>query len=84
MLIDCDSCAVRDLQCDDCVVSALLGPPADSLDPARQPAVHVGDEQRRALDVLAEGGLVPRLRLVPLGLPDTAKDARAGPAERSA
>lgn len=84
MLIDCDSCAVRDLQCGDCVVTALLGPPADSLDSARQPAVQVDDEQRRALDVLAEGGLVPRLRLVPLGLPDTAKGARAGPAERSA
>ena len=25
MLIDCDSCAVRDLQCGDCVVTVLLG-----------------------------------------------------------
>jgi len=57
MLIDCDSCAVRDLACGDCVVTVLLGAPPEGvdLDPA----------DRRALEALADGGLIPRLRLVP-------------------
>ena len=64
MLIDCDGCAVRDLACTDCVVTVLLGGPPGVVD--------VDDDERRALDVLADSGLVPRLRLVPLGLPETA------------
>ena len=61
MLIDCDGCAMRDLACDDCVVTVLLG--------STPGAVEVDEGERRALDVLAESGLVPRLQLVPLGLP---------------
>ena len=61
MLIDCDECAVRDLACGECVVTVLLRAPAS--------AVEVDDRERRALDVLADSGLVPRLRLVPLGPP---------------
>lgn len=53
--IDCDTCVVRGLACHDCVVTVLLGPP---------PELAFDDEERRALDVLAEGGLVPPLRLV--------------------
>ena len=62
MLIDCDGCAVRDLACADCVVTVLLGGPPGAVD--------VDDEERRALDVLADSGLVPRLRLVPVRMPD--------------
>jgi hypothetical protein len=51
MIIDCDTCQVRGLACGDCVVAVLIGPP--SLDA----------EERRALGVLAEAGLVPPLRL---------------------
>ena len=64
MLIDCDGCAMRDLACADCVVTVLLGGPPGALE--------VDDAERRALDVLADSGLVPRLRLVPLGLPGSA------------
>lgn len=53
--IDCDTCEVRGLACHDCVVTVLLGPP---------PELTIDDDERRALDVLAEGGLVPPLRLV--------------------
>lgn len=53
--IDCDDCAVRGPGCQDCVVSVLLGIPENLL----------VDEQR-ALEVLADVGLAPRLRLVPL------------------
>ena len=61
MLIDCDRCAMRDLSCDDCVVTVLLGGPPGP--------VEVDDPEWRALTVLAESGMVPRLRLVPKGLP---------------
>ena len=72
MLIDCDGCAVRPLACADCVVTVLLGGPPGVVD--------VDDDERRALDVLADSGLVPRLRLVPLGLPETASPpGRAAP-----
>lgn len=53
--IDCDDCAVRGHGCTDCVVSVLLGVPETLL----------VDEQR-ALEVLADAGLAPRLRLVPI------------------
>jgi hypothetical protein len=53
--IDCDTCLVRGLACHDCVVTVLLGPP---------PELAFEDDERRALDVLAAGGLVPPLRMV--------------------
>lgn len=62
MLIDCDGCAMRDLACDDCVVTVLLGGPPGTAD--------VDEQERQALAVLADSGLVPRLRLVPLDPPD--------------
>lgn len=52
--IDCDDCAVRGLGCRDCVVSVLLGVPQT-----------LQADERAALDVLANAGLAPRLRLVP-------------------
>jgi hypothetical protein len=53
--IDCDTCVVRGPACHDCVVTVLLGPP---------PELGFGDEEQRALDVLAGSGLVPPLRMV--------------------
>ena len=55
MIIDCDDCAVRGAACKDCVVSVLLGVP-DTLQ----------EDERAALEALAEAGLAPRLRLVPI------------------
>lgn len=55
VVIDCDDCAVRGPGCRDCVVSVLLGVPDTLL-----------DDERAALEVLAEVGLAPRLRLVPI------------------
>jgi hypothetical protein len=54
MIIDCESCRVRDLACGDCVVSILLGTTGQRLDGA----------ERTAIGVLADSGLVPPLRLV--------------------
>ena len=56
-VIDCDTCAVRGDACADCVVSVMLGAPPDVLPPV----------EVRALDVLAEAGLVPPLRAAPPG-----------------
>ena len=78
MVIDCDRCVVRGPACGDCVVGVLLGVPAvprraGSEAPARRPsgatALQLDAPERRALEVLAEQGLVPRLRLVPGGPP---------------
>ena len=55
VVIDCDECAVRGPGCRDCVVSVLLGVPET-----------LSGDERAALEVLAEVGLAPRLRLVPI------------------
>jgi hypothetical protein len=57
MIIDCDRCEVRGDACPDCVISVLLGAP---------PAVEWDDDEQRAVDALAEAGMVPRLQLVPM------------------
>ena len=62
--IDCDTCVVRGLACHDCVVTVLLGPPAE---------LSFDDGEQRALDVLAGSGLIPPLRMVtPVSGPDVA------------
>lgn len=73
MLIDCDSCAVRGDACTDCVMSVLVAPP---------PVVEWDEDERRALALLADAGLLPRLRLVaPLDVVPTDPAAPAvGPA----
>ena len=54
MIIDCDQCEMRDVACDDCVVTALLGASTGE---------EIGGETVDALRVLADGGLVPPLRM---------------------
>jgi len=49
---------VRGLACHDCVVTVLLGPPPELSE------LIIDDDELRALEALAEGGLVPPLRLV--------------------
>lgn len=55
VVIDCDDCAARGAGCRDCVVSVILGVPETLL-----------SDERAALEVLADAGLAPRLRLVPI------------------
>jgi hypothetical protein len=75
MIIDCECCAVRGKACGDCVIGVLLGAPAPAASregragepfdvPSGAPIVQLDAPERRALDVLADQGLVPRLRLV--------------------
>jgi len=57
MLIDCNQCVRQHTTaCRDCVVTHLLGDVAGP--------VEVCPEQAEALDILAECGLVPELRLL--------------------
>lgn len=55
IVIDCDDCAARGPGCHNCVVSVLLGTPQTLL-----------QDERAALEVLADAGMAPRLRLVPI------------------
>ncbi|HZQ36488.1 MAG TPA: hypothetical protein VFD32_11180 [Dehalococcoidia bacterium] len=71
MIIDCDRCEVRDVACDDCVVSVLLAAPP-SVD---RGDIEWGDDETGALRALAAGGLVPPVRMRP---------GRAGEAGESA
>jgi hypothetical protein len=54
MIIDCDQCEMRDVACDDCVVTALMGTSTGE---------EIGGDTVDALRVLADGGLVPPLRM---------------------
>lgn len=55
--IDCQSCQVRFVECDDCVIAALIGAPTE-----------LSSEDLHSIAVLSESGLVSPLRLV---LPDS-------------
>ena len=59
VLIDCDACVMRGPGCQDCVVTVVLGFSAE-----RAGTLRIDDDEKAALDALAESGLVPPLRLV--------------------
>lgn len=70
MIIDCDSCVVREIACHDCVVSVILASKPksidsmlslDSVDPVNKPN-SIDDEERAALALLSSRGMVPPLR----------------------
>jgi len=75
VLIDCDGCAMRNLACGDCVVTVLLDGPGSLL--GVDGRHEVDDAEQLALAALAEGGLVPHLRLVPFGLPFVGQEGPA-------
>jgi hypothetical protein len=68
MIIDCDTCQVRGAACGDCVIGVLMGAPEAAEDvpevPSGAPIVQLDAPEQRALAVLADQGLIPRLRLV--------------------
>lgn len=61
MHIDCDHCAVKGTACGGCVVTVLLGSTPDGIE--------WDEAERSAIGVLADSGLVPPLRLVPVHRP---------------
>jgi hypothetical protein len=76
MLIDCDSCAMRDIACVDCVVTMLLDGSSRLAGDGRP---EFDDDEFRAVEALSDAGLVAPLRLVPL----RPEPARKGPKKRS-
>jgi hypothetical protein len=95
MIIECDRCTARPAACGDCVVGVLLrgrdgrqGEPAEDDDdrwmPSGAPALSLDAPERRALEVLAEQGFVPRLRLVTTRVCPTAADGHAEAKDRDA
>lgn len=59
MIVDCDRCEVRGDACKSCVITVLLGAPPGG--------VRLDDTERRAFGALADAGMVPQLRLIPVG-----------------
>lgn len=70
MIVDCDRCEVRGDACGDCVITVLLGSPPGG--------VELDLTERRALDNLADAGLVPGLQLVQRGERDDVESSSAG------
>jgi hypothetical protein len=71
MKIDCDSCAVKDIACGDCVVNLFLSLPAPEMDSDHNESELAVREdltaaETKALAVMARSGLIPHLRLVEL------------------
>jgi hypothetical protein len=77
MIIDCDTCTVRGLACQDCVITVLLSNPlpnrasvngedANPFDDSWYALpVDLDADEQSAVQALASAGLVPPLRLVP-------------------
>ena len=61
MTIDCGRCEMRGTGCDDCVIT-VLGPRNGAAANAAASG-YLGEEEVKALGVLAAAGLVPPLRL---------------------
>jgi hypothetical protein len=60
MIIDCDSCVMRDIACGDCVVSVLL-----QITPATDKKAELSNSHEAAIKNLALVGLVPPIRFTP-------------------
>ncbi|MDR0285546.1 MAG: hypothetical protein LBI33_11780 [Propionibacteriaceae bacterium] len=56
-VIDCTACRAGSAACDDCLMSFID-------DPAYGQPVRFSEEERAALGIMAEVGLIPQLRLV--------------------
>lgn len=57
IVIDCGRCAMRGVGCADCAISVLLNAP---------PTIEWDEDELSAIDALADGGLIPRLRHAPI------------------
>lgn len=60
MVVDCEECPLVQVGCEDCVVSVVLG--RRRVDPASAQGRFAG-RVRRALDTLAEAGMLPAAEL---------------------
>lgn len=73
MIIDCESCIMRDLACKDCVVSVLIPIPS-----TQNQDGELSSEQARVIDLLASRGMVPPLRYAQNGeISDNSQESQA-------
>jgi len=72
MIIDCDSCVMRQIACGDCVVSVLL-----DIKPATGKKAELSNADKAAINNLSSVGLVPPLRFVP-NPPNQKRDKKIG------
>ncbi|GLY66180.1 hypothetical protein [Amycolatopsis taiwanensis] len=56
VIIDCGRCVLRGISCSDCVIGVLVDVPRP---------VEWDEAELRAVETLAEAGLVPKLRFAP-------------------
>ena len=88
MIVDCDSCEVRGAACGECVIGVLLGvpevPKREDGAPSGAPQVQLDAAERRALAILADQGLIPRLRVVPVQSPSVTEIGGAEAEQRNA
>jgi hypothetical protein len=56
VIIDCGRCVLRGIACSDCAIGVLVGGPRP---------VEWDDTELHAVELLADAGLVPKLRLTP-------------------
>lgn len=56
VIIDCGRCVLRGISCSDCVIGVVVDAPRP---------VEWDETELRAVETLAEAGLVPKLRLAP-------------------
>jgi hypothetical protein len=71
MIIDCERCEMRNIACDDCVVSVLLAAPSSH----EAGDIEWGEDESGALRALAQVGLVPPVRM--RSLRDQSRPGRA-------
>ena len=57
MIINCDTCVMREIACGDCVVSVLL-----NIKPVPGKNAELTNKDKAAINLLATAGLVPPLR----------------------
>ncbi|MDQ0379883.1 hypothetical protein [Amycolatopsis thermophila] len=58
VIIDCNRCALRGRACGECVLSAVVDAP---------PVVELDHEELTAVELLADAGLVPPIRMTTRG-----------------
>jgi hypothetical protein len=67
MIIDCDQCQARGAGCGHCAVTTLLSAPpgGEAGGPSGEPYTDLDPATLRALNVLANAGMIPPLRYAP-------------------
>ncbi len=62
MIIDCDSCIVREIACHDCVVSSILTAKPVDAHQHDVTEVEITEDEKAVIALLSSRGLVPPLR----------------------